>query len=57
MNTNQKRLLSDLAKQIKTEPKNRARIVGSLKSAKIITKTEKLSNHYSNLEKALSAAK
>jgi len=57
MNNNQKRLLSDLAKQIKAEPKNRTQIVVSLTSAKILTKKENLTNHYSNLGKVVSSSK
>ena len=57
MSNNQKRLLSDLAKQIKAEPKKRSQVVISLKSAKILTKNENLTSHYSNLSKVVSASK
>ena len=57
MPNNQAKLLSDLAKKIKSEPKNKARIMVSLMSAKILTKNENLTHHYSNLKKVISATK
>jgi len=57
MMNNQKKLLFNLAKQIKAEPKTRAQIVTTLKSAKILTPKENLTSHYSNLNRALSLSK
>lgn len=57
MNNNQKRLLFDLASQIKAEPKTRSQVVISLKSAKILTKKERLTSHYANLSKVVFSSK
>lgn len=53
METNQVKLLTSLAKKIKTEKKDRAKVVASLQSAKILTKNEKFTNKYSNLNKVV----
>lgn len=53
METNQVKLLASLAKKIKTEKKDRAKVVASLQSAKILTKNEKFTNKYSNLNKVV----
>lgn len=57
MESNQVRLLTLLAKKIKSEKKDRGRIVTSLQSAKILTKKENFTGHYSNLKKVVSIAK
>lgn len=56
MESNQIKLLSTLAKKIKSEKKDRAKIVITLKSAKIITKDGNFTKHYSNLKKVVSIA-
>ena len=56
MEANQIRLLIRLAKKIKSEKKDRAKIVTSLQSAKILTKKENFTNHYSNLKKVVGVA-
>jgi hypothetical protein len=50
---NQLKLLNSLAKQIKAEKKDRKSIVETLKSAKILTKTENFTSNYSNLRKVV----
>lgn len=57
MNNNQAKLLSNLANKIKSEPKDRTRIVVSLTTAKILTKNGNITNHYSNLKKVVAIAK
>jgi hypothetical protein len=57
MEPNQVKLLSSLAKRIKSEKKDRSKVVASLQSAKILTKNENFTGHYSNLKKAVSSAK
>mgnify|MGYP007089158887 CR=1 FL=1 len=56
METNQVKLLTSLAKRIKSEKKDRSKVVASLQSAKILTKNENLTGHYSNLKKIVSSA-
>jgi hypothetical protein len=56
MSTNQVKLLLELAKKIKSEPKKRSRIIASLATAKIINKKEDLTIHYSNLRRVVSSA-
>lgn len=55
MSNSQAKLLSDLAKKLKSEPKNKAKIVATLQSANILTKSGKFSKHYANLGKAVTA--
>ncbi|HRB72053.1 hypothetical protein [Flavobacterium sp. WV_118_3] len=57
METNQVKLLTSLAKKIKSEKKDRAKVVASLQSAKILTKKENFTGHYSNLKKVVAVAK
>ena len=57
MEINQAKLLVSLAKKIQSEKKDRNKIVVSLNSAKILTKKENFTKHYSNLEKAIAVAK
>lgn len=54
MEVNQIELLTLLAEKIRTEKKDRAKIVATLKSAKILTstKSENFTKHYPNLKKA-----
>lgn len=57
MGRNQVKLLSDLAKQLNSKPRQKKRIVMSLTSAKIITPKENFTSHYSNLGKAVASSK
>jgi hypothetical protein len=54
MNNDQVKLLSKLARKIKSQPKNKAEVIVTLTSAKIITKKENLTNQYANLGRAIS---
>lgn len=51
METDQIKLLSSLAKKIKTEKKDREKIVSSLNSAKILTKSGDFTTHFRNLKR------
>lgn len=53
METNQLKLLNSLAKKMKSQKRDRAKIVASLQSAKILTKNENFTKHYSNLKKVV----
>ena len=53
MENNQVRLLNSLAKKIEKEKKDRSQIVSTLQSAKILTKKENFTEHYSNLRKVV----
>lgn len=57
MEANQVKLLASLAKKIKYEKKDRAKVVASLQSAKILTKNENFTGHYSNLKKVVAVSK
>lgn len=57
METNQIKLLASLAKKIKSEKKNKASIVASFHSAKILTKSGNFTSHYSNLKKVVAVNK
>jgi hypothetical protein len=57
MEVNQVKLLATLAKKIKSEKKDRARVVASLQSAKILTRNENFTGHYSNLKKVVAVSK
>ena len=57
MEANQVKLLGSLAKKIKSENKNRDKVVASLQSAKILTKQENLTGKYSNLSKVVLVSK
>ena len=57
MAANQIELLTALAKKIKTEKKDRAKVIASLQSAKILTKSENFTGYYSNLKKVVTVAK
>jgi hypothetical protein len=57
METNQIKLLTSLAKTIKAEKKDRVKVVASLQSAKILTKSENFTAHYSNLAKVVTSTK
>jgi hypothetical protein len=56
MSVNQAKLLLALAKKIKSQPKSRNEIVASLNTAKILTKEENLTIHYSHLKKVVATA-
>jgi len=49
----QAKMISDLAKKIKSEPKSRDQVLEFLKSAKILAENGDLSNHYPNLKKVI----
>lgn len=53
MSTRQAKLLFELAAKIKSRQKSRDEIVASLKAARILTKGENLTAHYSNLKKVV----
>ena len=55
METNQIKLLSSLAKKIKSEKKDKATVIASLNSAKILTKSGNFTAHYKNLKRAVAA--
>ena len=57
MEINQVKLLATLAKKIKSEKKDKNKIVGTLVSAKILTNSGNFSSHYPNLKKLASASK
>lgn len=57
MEANQVKLLASLAKRIKSEKKDRAKVVATLQSAKILTKNENFTGHFSNLKKVVAVAK
>ncbi|WP_294248011.1 hypothetical protein [uncultured Chryseobacterium sp.] len=53
MENDQVKLLKDLAKSIKAEKKDRAKVIKSLQSAKILTKKENFTAAYSNLRRVV----
>jgi len=57
MAANQIELLSTLADMIKVENKDRAKIINTLQSARILKKNEALTEHYSHLKKVVSASR
>ena len=57
MESNQIALLTILAKKIKAEKKDKARVVATLQSAKILTKSGNFTAHFSTLNKAISSSK
>lgn len=57
MGNQQAKLLSTLAKSIQTEPRQKAKIVATLTSAKILTAKAKFTGHYSNLKSVVTAVK
>jgi len=56
MYNNQIKLLTTLAKKIRSEQKDRDKIIVTFKSARILNAKGNLTAHYSNLEKALSVS-
>lgn len=54
METKQVKLLAALAKRIKSEQKDKVRVISSLQSAKILTKQEIFTDHLKNLNKFFS---
>ncbi|MCU0238809.1 MAG: hypothetical protein MUC29_05150 [Pyrinomonadaceae bacterium] len=57
MEANQIKLLSSLAKKLKKEKRERSQIISTLQAAKILTKNENFTTHYSNLKKVVTASK
>ena len=57
MEANQFALLSTLAKEIKAQKRDGAKVIATLKSAKILTKSGKFTSHYPNLNKAVVVSK
>jgi len=57
MESNQLKLLIELAKRISSERKDRAAVVASLQSAKILTKNQNISTHFKNLDKIFELTK
>jgi DNA-binding IclR family transcriptional regulator len=55
MESNQIILLTDLAKRTKAEKKNKKRVVATLQSAKILTKSGNFTTYFSNLNKVVSS--
>ena len=53
MKANQVKLLISLAREIKTEKKEKSRVVATLQSAKILTKNGNFTSKFSNLNRAL----
>ncbi len=53
MEENQAKKLASLAKKIKSEKKDRMKVVSTLQAAKILNKKENFTVHYSNLEKVI----
>lgn len=53
MNKNQAQLLQDLAKKIKSENRDRSEVVASLQKARILTKGENMTTHYSHLKRVM----
>jgi len=51
MEENQIKLLATLAKKIKSEEKDRTKVLASLQSAKILTKGGNFTHHFKNLNK------
>lgn len=56
METNQIKLLKDLARNIKAEKRNKASIITSLQSAKILTKNENFTGHLKMLDRLFKVA-
>jgi len=57
METKQIGLLTALAKKIKTERKEIAKVISSLQSAKILTKRGNFTAHYQTLKKVVTVSK
>lgn len=57
METNQIKLLSNLAKKIKAQKKDKSTVIVSLQNAKILTKEGNLTGKYNNLKRVVSTAK
>lgn len=57
MEENQIKLLSTLAKKLKSEKKDRSKAIESLQSAKILTRNENFTGRYKNLDKVFTVAK
>ena len=57
MEENQIKLLATLAKKIKSEEKDRTKVLASLQSAKILTKGGNFTCHFKNLNKVFATDK
>lgn len=57
MEENQIKLLATLAKKIKSEEKDRTKVLASLQSAKILTKGGNFTRHFKNLNKLFATDK
>ncbi len=57
MESKQITLLTVLAKKIRTEKKDKARVVATLRSAKILTKGGNFTTHFSTLNKLVTSSK
>lgn len=57
MQINQVKLLTTLAKEIKAREKSKSDIIETLHSAKIITRGENFTEHFSNLAKVVAVSK
>ena len=57
MEENQIKLLTTLAKKIKSEEKDRTKVLASLQSAKILTKGGNFTAHFKNLNKVFATDK
>lgn len=53
MENNQVKLLASLAKKIEKGKKERKQVLSTLQSAKILTKSENFTGHYSHLKKVV----
>lgn len=56
MEENQFKLLKELAQNIESEKKDRAVVVASLQSAKILDKKENFTSHLKNLKRVFAVA-
>ena len=57
MEANQVKLLASLAKKIKSEEKDRTKVLASLQSAKILTKGGNFTCYFKNLNKVFATDK
>ncbi len=53
MENKQEKLLASLAKEIREEKKDRAKVMATLQSAKILTRNGNLSGTYKNLNRVI----
>lgn len=57
MKSTQIKLLTDFAKEIKSEKKNKAKVRATLQSARILTKEENFTRNFSNLNRVTTSSK